>query len=142
MATPDGCNDVARVSPPSERSWFLIVLLDEGVDGGLQVDDGLEDAIFQAPSAELCEEALDGVVPWARSWDEGEGPARMADQPGALLGQLLGGIVDENDVDGLVGWHFGLDCIDEPDERPMPVALHVGADHRAVKDVERAETGE
>ena len=34
------------------------MLGDESVDGGLQVDDGMEDAALQSPGGELGEEAL------------------------------------------------------------------------------------
>ena len=44
---------------------LLVVLGDEAVDGGLQVDDGAEDAALQPPPGELGEEALDGVEPRA-----------------------------------------------------------------------------
>jgi general secretion pathway protein F/type IV pilus assembly protein PilC len=33
------------------------------LDGGLQIDDGMKDAIFQAPAGQLGKEALDGIEP-------------------------------------------------------------------------------
>ena len=63
MPAPDGGDDFVGISSPDERAWLLIMLVDEAVDGGLKVDDGVEDAVFQAPSGQLCEEALDGVEP-------------------------------------------------------------------------------
>ena len=58
------CGDyVVGISLPDERSGFLVMLGDEAVDGGLQIDDGVEDAVFEAASGELGEEALDGVEP-------------------------------------------------------------------------------
>ena len=63
MPAPDGGDDVVWICFPDERAWFLVMLVDEAVDGGLQVDDGVEDAVFQAPSGELGEEAFDGVEP-------------------------------------------------------------------------------
>ena len=63
MPAPNGGDDFVGVCSPDERSWFLVMLLDEAVDGGLKVNDGVEDAVFQAPSGQLGEEALDGVEP-------------------------------------------------------------------------------
>lgn len=37
------------------------MLLDEAVDGGLQIDDGVEDAVLKATASQLGEEALDRV---------------------------------------------------------------------------------
>ena len=56
-----GGDDVVRGGGPDEGLWVLVVLVDETVDGGLKVDDGMEDAVLQAPSGELGEEALHGV---------------------------------------------------------------------------------
>ncbi len=54
------------------------MLSDEAVDGGLQIDDRVEYAAFQAALGKLGEEALDGVEPRAGCWGEVEGEARMA----------------------------------------------------------------
>ena len=88
---------------------------------------------------ELGEEALDGVEPGARGRREVEGEARMAVEPGAHLRVLVGGVVVEDDVDGLAGRHLGLDGVEEADELLMAVALHVAADDGAVEHVEGGE---
>ena len=44
----------------------LVVALDEVVDGGLQGDEGVEDAAVELATGELGEEALDGVEPRRR----------------------------------------------------------------------------
>lgn len=36
---------------------------DKAIDGGLQIDDGMKDAIFQTPAGQLGKEALDGIEP-------------------------------------------------------------------------------
>ena len=141
MPAPDGCDDFIGISLPDERAWFLIVLPDEAVDGGLKVDDRVEDAIFQAASGQLGEEALDGIEPRAGCRHEMEGPARMPGQPGTDFRLFVGRIVVEDDMDGLVGGHLGFDGVEEPNKLLMPVTLHVAADHRAVEDVERGEQG-
>ncbi len=48
-----------------EGFGIIVVLLDVAVDGGLEVDDGAEDAAFEASPGERGEEALDGVDPEA-----------------------------------------------------------------------------
>ena len=63
---------------------------------------GMEDASLEASCGELGEEALDGVQPRGGGWGEVEGEARVAIEPGADLGVLVGGVVVEDDVDGLV----------------------------------------
>ena len=52
-----------------------------------------------------------------------ESPARMSGQPGAGLGLLVGGMIVEDDVDGLPGGHFSFEGVEEPDELLMPVAI-------------------
>lgn len=64
-----------------------------------------------------------------------EGEALMAVEPGAHLGMLVGGIIVEDDVDGLVGRHLGVDGVEKADELLMPVTLHVPADDGAVEHV-------
>lgn len=52
----------------------------------------------------------------------------MPCQPSANLWLLMGRIVVENDVDGLILRQLGLYGIEEANEFLMPVALHVAAD--------------
>ena len=54
---------------------------------------------------------------------------------------LVGGVIVEDDVDGLAGGNLALDGVEEADELLMAVALHAAADHRAVEHVERGEQG-
>jgi len=53
VATPDGCDDPVWIGLPDERSRILIMLLDEAIDGGLQIANGVEHAVFQASPGEL-----------------------------------------------------------------------------------------
>ena len=80
-----------------------VVLGEEAVDGGLEVDDGAEDAAFQSALGQHGEEALDGVEPGARGRREVEDPARMAREPLPHFGMLVGGVVVEDGVDDLAG---------------------------------------
>ena len=65
--------------------------------------------------------------------------ARVACQPGADLGMLVGGVVVEHDVDDLAGRHGRLDGVEEADELAVAVALHAAAEDGALEDVERGE---
>ena len=113
------------------------MLLDEAVDGGLEIDDGAEDAVLQASAGQLGEEALDGIQPGTRGRDEVEGPARMPGEPGANLRLFVGGVVVEYNVDVLVGRQFGLNRVQETDELLVPMPLHIAPDHRAIAHVQR-----
>lgn len=70
-----------------------------------------------------------------------EDEARMAGEPGAYLGVLMGGPVVENDVDDLADRHLALDGIEEADELLMAVALHATPNHCAFEHVERGKQG-
>ena len=141
MPSFDGGDDFVRVGGPGEGLWLGIGVVDEAVDGGLEVDDGSEDAAFQASPGQLGEEALDRIEPGGRGRREVEGEALVPVEPCADLGVLVGGVVVEDDVDHLAGRHLGLDRVEEADELLMAMALHVAADDGAVEDVERGEQG-
>ena len=74
----DGGDDLVWIGGPDEGLRLLVVVGDEAVDGGLKIDDALEDASLEATLAEDGEDALDGVEPTGRCRREVEGPARMA----------------------------------------------------------------
>lgn len=56
-------NDFVGIGTPYEWSGLLIMLLDELVDCGLEIGDGMEDAVLRAATGQFCEEALDCVEP-------------------------------------------------------------------------------
>ena len=62
MPSSDGGDDAVWVGGPGKGPGVCVGLGDEAVDGGLQVDDGAEDAALEATSAELGEEALNRFV--------------------------------------------------------------------------------
>ena len=64
------------------------MLCEETVDGGLEVDDGAEDATLQPSLGELGEEALHGIEPGAGGGREVEGEARMAVEQARTFGCL------------------------------------------------------
>ena len=59
----DSGEDALWIGGPDEGFRIGVGLGDEAVDGELQVNDGLEDAAFEALARKLGEEALDGVEP-------------------------------------------------------------------------------
>ena len=59
----EGGDDLVWVGFPDERLWGLVVLLDEAVDGRLEIDGGVEDAMFEPSAGELGGEAFDGIQP-------------------------------------------------------------------------------
>jgi hypothetical protein len=59
----------------NEGLRMLVIFGDEAVDGGLKIDNALEDAAFEAALGEDGEEALDGVEPAGRGRREVERPA-------------------------------------------------------------------
>src|SRR5580698_8302927 len=124
---------------PGEGLRLLIVLFEEAVDRGLQVGDGAKDAALEPALCEGCEEALDGVEPGSRCRGEMERPSRMAFEPSANIGMLMGGVIVDDGVDRLSNGNLLLDDIEEANELLMAMALHVAADHRAVEDVHRGE---
>jgi hypothetical protein len=115
------------------------VLDDEAVDGGLQFDEGAEDAVLQASPGQLCEEALDGVQPGTRRRREMEGPARVSVELGADLRVLVGGVVVQDHVHDLACRNIALDGVDKTDELVMPMALHVPPNDLVDHDVQRRE---
>ena len=50
--------------PPDEWLWFVgVVFFDEAVDGGLEIDDGMKDAVLEPSAGQFGEEAFDGIEP-------------------------------------------------------------------------------
>ena len=63
MPTFDSGDDFVGLDRPSEGLWHLIGLVEEAVDGSLEVDHGSKDTTFQSLLGELGEEALHGIEP-------------------------------------------------------------------------------
>ena len=101
MPAFDGGDDFVGIGGPSEGFWVGIGLGDEAIDGGLQIDDGAEDATLQSSLGQLGEEALDGVEPGTRGRREVEGEALVPGQPGADLWVRVGCVIVEDKVDDL-----------------------------------------
>jgi hypothetical protein len=59
VPAPDSGDDLIWVGGPGEGLWSIIGFGDEAIDGGLKVDERVEDAAFQSPTSELGKEAFD-----------------------------------------------------------------------------------
>ena len=77
MPTIGGGDDFVWIGGPDQGLWLLVVVGDEAIDGGLEIDDAFEDAALETPLGEDGEETLDGVEPTGRGGREMEAPARM-----------------------------------------------------------------
>ena len=107
---PDGGDDFVWMGGPGEWLRLLIVLFEEAVDRGLQVGDRAKDAALEPALCERREEALDRVEPGSRCRREMERPSRMAFEPSADVGMLMGGVVVDDGVDRLsYGSLFSMD---------------------------------
>jgi hypothetical protein len=89
----DGSDDLVGIGSPDEGLGIMIGLRDEAVDGGLELDEGAEDAALEAPPRELGEKAFDSVEPGARRWGEVEDEAGMAGEPGLDLRMVAGCLI-------------------------------------------------
>ena len=125
VPSPDGSDDFVGIGGPCEGLRFGVVLSDEAVDGGLEVDDGVEDTAPKPPLREFGEKALDGVEPGAGCRHEVEGPAGMAVEPRADLRVFVCGVVIEDGVDLLVLRDRSLDGVEEADELLMAPLAHL-----------------
>ena len=101
MPSSDGGDDFVGIGDPLEGFGVGVVVVEEAIDGGLKVSDRVKDAAFEPSLSEGCEEAFGSVEPRGRGRREVEGPARMAGQPLAHSGVLVGGVIVEDRVDGL-----------------------------------------
>ena len=141
MPAPDGGDDLVGIGDPLEGLRLGVVIVEETIDGGLEVGDGSEGAALEAALGQGGEETLDGVEPGGRGRGEVERPARMAREPSLHGRMLVGGIVVEDRVDRLAGRNLPLDGVEEADKFLMPVALHVLPDDGSVEHVHRGEQG-
>ena len=65
--------------------------------------------------------------------------ARMLIEPGHDVRMLVGGIVVDDDVDGVFLGALGVDDIQKADKLLMAMALHALAEDLAIEHVERSE---
>ena len=66
MPAPDGGDDLVGIGDPLEGLRLGVVIVEETIDGGLEVGDGSEGAALEAALGQGGEETLDGVEPGSR----------------------------------------------------------------------------
>ena len=88
-----GSNDLVWIGCPGKGFGVFVGFGDEAIDGGLEIDQGVEDTALEASPGEFGEEALDGVEPGTRCWREMEYKPLMAVEPGSDLWVLMYGVV-------------------------------------------------
>ena len=77
---------------PDKGFGIGVVLFEVAVDGGLEVDDALEDTGSQTPSCQDRKETFDSVAPRGGRRGEMEHPPGVAAQPGLDLRMFVGGV--------------------------------------------------
>jgi hypothetical protein len=132
-------DDFVGVGGPDEGLGLLIVLVEEPVDRGLKVCDGSEHTALEPSVGQDGKEAFYGIQPRSGRGRKVEGPSRMADEPFAHFGMLVGGVVVDDGVGRFSRGRLALDHIEEADKFLMPMRLHVASGHRAIEDVHRGE---
>ena len=135
----DGSDDFIRIGDPVKRFGVFVGFGDEEIDGGLEINEGVEDTTVKPPPGEFGEETFDGIELGEETFDgieprtgcrgEGENKPLVAIEPGPDLWMLMGGVVVEHDMDGLVFGNLSVDRVQEADELLMPVTLHIAPDH-------------
>ena len=135
----DSSDDFIRVGGPGKRFGIFVGFDDEAIDGGLEINEGVEDATVKPPPGKFGEESFDGVKPRTGCRGEVENKPLVAIEPSPDLWMFMGGVVVENDMDDLVFGDLSIDHVQETDELLVPVALHIASDHGPVEDVQGGE---
>ena len=65
----------------------------------------------------------------------------MPGQPGADFFMLVGRIIVDNGVDGLVCRNIALDAVEKSDELLVAMALHILSDDSSIQNVQRRKQG-
>src|SRR5690349_6563468 len=98
---------------PDEGLGITVSVVDVALDGGLKLDDGMEDAAPQALVGQLGKEAFDHVDPRCRGWREMRVEAGVALQPTLHLRMLVGLVVVGDQVKIEVGRGVAVDSRQE-----------------------------
>ena len=88
MPASDGGDAFIWVGGPGDGLWLCVVLVGKAINGGLEVDDGSEDAALQLSLRQLGEEALNGIAPGAGCRRDAEDEALVPVGPPAHRGCL------------------------------------------------------
>ena len=57
----DGSDDFIRIGDPVRRFGVFVGFGDEEIDGGLEINEGVEDTTVKPPPGEFGEETFDGI---------------------------------------------------------------------------------
>ena len=117
---------------PDERLGFLVVRLDEALDGVFEIGDRFEDAATDFAAGDGREKSFDRVEPRRRSRGEMKCPSRMIGEPRQDSGVLVRGVVVSNGVNDFACRHVPLDGVEEANEFLMPMLLHAAPDDGSV----------
>ena len=139
VPTACGRDDAIGVGRPDEGLRAAIVLGEEAIDRGLEVDERTEDAAFEAAAREPGEKALDGVEPGGRGRGEVKCPTRVTGQPGPDFGMFVAAIVVKDDMDQSAGRDLAFDAVDKAEKLLVPMALHALPEDGPVEQVERGK---
>ena len=112
----DSGDDFIWIGGPGERSGVFVGFCDEAIDGGLEIDEGMEDAPVEAPFCEFCEEPFDGVEPRTGCRREVENEALVAIEPSPNFWMLMGCVIVEDYVNHLVCGDLNIDHVQKTDE--------------------------
>ncbi len=88
MPTIYSGDDFVWVGGPGEGFGVLVCFRDEAIDGGLEINEGVENTAFEPPLGEFGEEALDGVEPGGGGGCEVEAEVLVAISQARTLGCL------------------------------------------------------
>ena len=141
MPSFDGGDDLARVFCPDKWLWVGIGIGDEAVDCVREFLERTKHAALEAPLGQEREQTFDSIEPGCRGRSEVEDKARVASEPFQDFGMLVRGVVVDDDVDGQLRRHSGVDEVQEADELLMAMTLHALADDFAFEHVEGSEQG-
>ena len=112
MPAPDGGDDLTRVGGPNKRLGRLVCLLDEAIDRGFKLDDGMEDAALQALLGQFRKVSLHCIEPGTGRGREVKEEALVACEPRQNGWMLMSGVVVENDMDCLSSRKLGVDGVE------------------------------
>ena len=83
VPTFDGSDDFIGIGGPHEGFGVIVGFLQEAVDGGLEIDNRVEDPAFEAAFGQFGEEALDRIEPRGGGWGGVEMKALVPPEPSA-----------------------------------------------------------
>ncbi len=120
---------------------MVVVVRDEGLDGGNERGDTLERAALEPLRRELAEPPLDQIQPGAAGRDEVQVEARMAPEPALDRGMFVRRVVVHDQMKGEDRWRLRVDQPQEAEPLLVPMLGQAGADQLAGQDLKGREQG-